>query len=190
MIEKVLARKINLVGIDVDGTMTDGGLYIGATTLAHGGAPIELKRFDIQDGLGIVLLKVARIVVVPVTGRPSEASRMRAEELGTDAYVVVPPEKKVHAFESILHRYNTRWEEACFVGDDLPDVPIMRKVGLPVAVGNAAAEVKELAVHTTKATGGRGAIREFVETLLKARGTWDDVVRTYLREKSDVALTR
>jgi 3-deoxy-D-manno-octulosonate 8-phosphate phosphatase (KDO 8-P phosphatase) len=124
------------------------------------------------------------------TGRPGESARLRAQELGVDAFLMDPSARKLASFESVLHKYNTRWEEAAFIGDDLPDVPILERVGLPVAVANAVAEVKEIAVHTTKASGGNGAIREFVETFLKARGAWTDVVRTYLKERSDVALAR
>jgi 3-deoxy-D-manno-octulosonate 8-phosphate phosphatase (KDO 8-P phosphatase) len=186
MIEPVLAKRITLVGIDVDGTMTDGGLYLGSVPGTLGGVQaVELKRFDIQDGLGIGLLKSAGLVVAIVTGRPSEASRLRAQELCVDAFVSVPAAKKLPAFESVLHKYNTRWEEACFIGDDLPDLPIMQRAGLPVAVANATAEVREIAAHRTSARGGFGAIREFVETFLKARGAWDDVVRAYLKERGD-----
>jgi 3-deoxy-D-manno-octulosonate 8-phosphate phosphatase (KDO 8-P phosphatase) len=191
MIEPVLAKRIQLVGVDVDGTMTDGGIYLGAAANTLGTTqPVELKRFDIQDGIGMVLLKAAGLVVVMSTGRPGEAARLRAQELGVDAFLVDPSARKLTSFEAVLHKYNTRWEETAFVGDDLPDLPILQRVGLPVAVANAAAEVKEIAAHTTKAPGGHGAIREFVETFLKARGTWTDVVRAYLKERSDVALAR
>jgi 3-deoxy-D-manno-octulosonate 8-phosphate phosphatase (KDO 8-P phosphatase) len=191
MIEKVLAKRIQLVGVDVDGTMTDGGLYIGAASNSLGQAqPVELKRFDIQDGLGMVLLKSAGLVVVMSTGRAGEAARLRAQELGVDAFLMDPTARKLASFEAVLHKYNTRWEEAAFVGDDLPDLPILQRVGLPVAVANAVDEVQEVAAHTTRAPGGRGAVREFVETFLRARGAWTDVVRAYLKERNDVALAR
>ncbi|MFI5208172.1 MAG: KdsC family phosphatase [Gemmatimonadales bacterium] len=191
MIEPVLARRIQLVGVDVDGTMTDGGVYLGTTANTLGQAqPVELKRFDIQDGIGMVLLKAAGLLVVMSTGRPSDAARLRAQELGVDAFLVDPSARKLASFEAVLHKYNTRWEEAAYVGDDLPDLPILQRVGLPVAVANAVTEVKEVAAHTTKAPGGHGAIREFVETFLKARGAWTDVLRAYLKERSDAALAR
>jgi 3-deoxy-D-manno-octulosonate 8-phosphate phosphatase (KDO 8-P phosphatase) len=183
MIEPAVARRVRLVGFDVDGTMTDGGLYIGVA----GGQPVELKRFDIQDGLGVHLLRSAGLVVAIVTGRAGEAARMRAEELQVDEFAADAGARKLSAFEAILARHQTRWEEACFIGDDLPDLPLLRRVGLPVAVANACREAKEAARFTTAAAGGRGAIREFAEAFLQARGAWTDSVRTYLRERGDVA---
>jgi 3-deoxy-D-manno-octulosonate 8-phosphate phosphatase (KDO 8-P phosphatase) len=124
------------------------------------------------------------------TGRAGDAARLRAQELGVDDFLVDPSARKLTSFEAVLHKHNTRWEEAAFIGDDLPDLPILHRVGLPVAVANAVPEVQEAALHTTKARGGSGAVREFVETFLKARGAWTDVVRAYLKERSDVALAR
>ncbi|HXY70627.1 MAG TPA: HAD hydrolase family protein [Gemmatimonadales bacterium] len=183
MIEPAVARRVKLVGFDVDGTMTDGGLYIGTA----GGQPVELKRFDIQDGLGVHLLRAAGLVVAIVTGRAGDAARLRAEELEVDEFCADAGARKLPAFEAILARRQTRWEEACFIGDDLPDLPLLRRVGLPVAVANACREAKEAARYTTAAGGGRGAIREFTEAFLQARGAWTDSVRTYLRERGDVA---
>ena len=181
--EPAVAKRIRLVGLDVDGTMTDGGLYIGAIARE----PVELKRFDIQDGLGIVLLKRAGLQVVVVTGRAGEAARLRAEELKVDEFAAQGMAKKMEVFDGMLTKRGLRWEEACFVGDDLPDLPIMRRVGLPVAVANAVKEVKDVARFTTAAPGGRGAVREFVEVFLRARGAWTDVVRQYLKERGDDA---
>ena len=93
--------------------------------------------------------------------------------------------KKFPAFDSLLERRGIGWSDAAFVADDLIDVPILRKVGLPVAVANAVPEVKEAAAYTTRASGGRGAVREFVEAFLKARGCWNDIVKTYLAERGD-----
>jgi 3-deoxy-D-manno-octulosonate 8-phosphate phosphatase (KDO 8-P phosphatase) len=183
MIEPAVARRIKLVGFDVDGTMTDGGLYIGTA----GGQPVELKRFDIQDGLGVHLLRAAGLVVVIVTGRGGDAARLRAEELKVDEFVAEVGARKLPAFEAMLARHQARWEDACFIGDDLPDLPLLRRVALPVAVANACPEAKEAARFTTAAAGGRGAIREFAEAFLKARGVWTDLVRTYLRERGDVS---
>ena len=184
MIDPAVARRIRLVAFDVDGTMTDGGLYIGRASGADG-APIELKRFDIQDGFGFVLLKRAGLLLAMVTGRASEASRMRAAELHVDDYVEQGSMKKFPAFDALLGRRGIGWEDAAFVADDLIDVPILRNVGLPVAVANAVPEVKDAAVYTTKAPGGRGAVREFVEAFLRARGCWNDTVKTYLAERGD-----
>jgi 3-deoxy-D-manno-octulosonate 8-phosphate phosphatase (KDO 8-P phosphatase) len=182
MIEPAVARRIKLVGFDVDGTMTDGGLYIGTA----GGQPAEFKRFDIQDGLGVYLLRAAGLVVVIVTGRGGDAARLRAEELQVDEFAAETGARKLPVFEGMLLRHQSRWEEACFIGDDLPDLPLLRRVALPVAVANACREVKDAARFTTAAGGGRGAIREFAEVFLQARGVWTDVVRNYLRERGDV----
>jgi 3-deoxy-D-manno-octulosonate 8-phosphate phosphatase (KDO 8-P phosphatase) len=182
VIEPAVARRVKLVGFDVDGTMTDGGLYIGAS----GGQPVELKRFDIQDGLGVHLLRAAGLVVVIVTGRAGDAARLRAEELQVDEFAADAGARKLPVFEAMLERRKVRWEDACFLGDDLPDLPLLRRVALPVAVANACSEAKEAARFVTTAAGGGGAVREFAEAFLKARGSWTDVVRTYLRERGDV----
>ncbi|MDP3773065.1 MAG: HAD hydrolase family protein [Gemmatimonadales bacterium] len=181
MIELAVAGRIKLIGFDVDGTLTDGGLYIGAA----GGQPVELKRFDIQDGLGVKLLTRAGLLTAVVTARAGEAARIRSSEMGVDEFVISGGHK-LPAFEAILQKRQVRWEEVCFIGDDLPDLPILRQVGLPVAVADACKEVKEAARYTTAAGGGHGAVRELAETFLKARGVWNEVVRAYLRERGDV----
>ena len=183
MIEGAVARRIKLVGFDVDGTMTDGGLYLGVA----GGHPVELKRFDIQDGLGVHFLRAAGLAVVIVTGRGGDAARLRATELQVDEFGADVSARKLPVFEGMLLRRQIRWEEACFIGDDLPDLPLLRRVALPVGVANACAEVKEVARFTTKASGGRGALREFAEAFLKARGSWNELIRAYLRERGDIA---
>jgi 3-deoxy-D-manno-octulosonate 8-phosphate phosphatase (KDO 8-P phosphatase) len=181
MIDAAIARRIRLVGMDVDGTLTDGGLFIGA---AQGGPRIELKRFDIQDGMGMKLLQRSGVLIALVTGRAGEAARLRAEELKVDEFVI-SGKHKLPAFTTIVEKHGVAWDESAFIGDDLIDIPIMERVALPVAVGNAVAEVKAVARHTTAAAGGHGAVREFAEALLKARGTWDDTVEEYVRERSE-----
>jgi 3-deoxy-D-manno-octulosonate 8-phosphate phosphatase (KDO 8-P phosphatase) len=183
MIEPALARRIKLVGFDVDGTMTDGGLYVGTV----GGQPVELKRFDIQDGVGVRLLRSSGLVVAIVTGRGGDAARLRAQELQVDEFDADPAARKLPVFEGMLLRRQIRWEEACFIGDDLPDLPLLRRVALPIGVANACAEVKAAARFVTGAPGGRGALREFAEVFLKARGVWSELVSAYLRERGDVA---
>jgi 3-deoxy-D-manno-octulosonate 8-phosphate phosphatase (KDO 8-P phosphatase) len=183
MIEPAVAKRIKLVGFDVDGTLTDGGLFIGV----ENGQPLELKRFDIQDGLGVHLLRSAGLPVAVVTGRGGQAAEVRARELNVDEFIADTSARKLAAFEAILQKRQIRWEESCFIGDDLPDLPILRRVALPVAVANAAHEVKEAARFTTSVGGGHGAVREFAEVFLRARGVWTDLVRTYLRERGDVS---
>lgn len=181
MLEPLLAKRIQLVGLDVDGVLTDGGVYVGGDQ----GVPIELKRFDIRDGIGILLLRAAGLRVVIVSGRVSEATRIRAEELGIDEIVQDDFAQKLPPFEAMLERANVRIEDAAFLGDDLPDIPILRRVGLPATVPDAAPEVRQLARYTTEARGGRGAVREFAEALLHARGQWDGAVARYLAERGE-----
>lgn len=184
MIEPLLAKRIRLVGLDVDGTMTDGGLYLGPMP-SDASTPLELKRFDIQDGLGIVLLKRAGLIVSVVTGRGGEAARLRSAELNVDDYVVQGNAKKLAVFEGLLQKHGVRFEDAAYVGDDLIDLPILKRVGLAVAVANAVPEVKAACGYCTGRSGGHGALREFIETFLKARGAWNDIVKAYLVERGD-----
>ena len=180
MLKTALARRLKLVGFDVDGVLTDGGVYVGQTT-DH---PVELKRFHIQDGLGVKLLRQAGLAVVLVSARRSEATELRARELKVDE--VVQDNQKLAAFATILARRGVEWDECAFVGDDLPDLPILRRVGLPIAVPNAVAEVKAAVRLVTDAAGGQAAVREVAETILKARGGWDDLVQQYLQARGDV----
>jgi 3-deoxy-D-manno-octulosonate 8-phosphate phosphatase (KDO 8-P phosphatase) len=176
VLEPTVARRIRLVGLDVDGVLTDNGVYVGMVQ----GKPAELKRFDIQDGIGVVLLRLAGLRVVVLSGRRSDATELRATELSVDACLQEHYASKVPAFENALAQFGVSWDEAAFLGDDLPDVPVLQRVGLPVAVANATADARALARHTTRAAGGRGAVREFVEELLRARGEWEQTVAAYL----------
>jgi 3-deoxy-D-manno-octulosonate 8-phosphate phosphatase (KDO 8-P phosphatase) len=174
------ARKVRLLGLDVDGVLTDNGVFIGPIA----GQRVELKRFDIQDGLGLILLRTAGLPVVWLSGRSSEATALRAAELRVEELLQVPGPRKVSAFAEMLQRRGIAWEEAAFVGDDLADLPLLRKVGLPIAVANAVSEVKEVAAHVTSAAGGHGAVREVVEALLRARGEWADTLARYFSEQT------
>lgn len=175
-----VARRVRLVGLDVDGVLTDGGIYLGDSA----GDRVEHKRYDIQDGLGIYFLRSAGIPVVIVTGRVSESVRLRAEELQVDGVAQDAQAQKLPAFLAMLDRFGVAPAEAAFVGDDFPDLAVLRVVGLPVAVGNAVPEIAaECALRLTRA-GGHGAVREFAELLLKARGEWDDVTGRYVLERS------
>ncbi len=180
MIDTALAQRIKLVGLDVDGVLTDGGIYLGDVD----GARVEFKRYDIQDGLGIKFMRDAGIKVVIVTGRVSESVRHRADELEVDGLVQDATAQKLPAFRGLLDLHAVSADEAAFVGDDFPDVSVLREVALPVAVGNAVPEIRAIcALHLTR-DGGRGAVREFAELLLKARGQWDEVTDRYVRERS------
>jgi 3-deoxy-D-manno-octulosonate 8-phosphate phosphatase (KDO 8-P phosphatase) len=174
------ARRVRLIGLDVDGVLTDNGVFIGPVA----GERVELKRFDIQDGLGLILLRAAGLPVVWLSGRSSEATAMRAAELRVEELLQVPGPRKAAAFAEVLKRRGIEWEEAAFVGDDLADLPVLRKVGLPIAVANAVPEVKAVAAHITKAAGGHGAVREVVEALLRARGDWAETLARYFTEQT------
>lgn len=179
-----LARRIRMVGLDVDGVLTDGGVYLGATKSAEGGVPFEFKRYDIQDGLGIQLLRDCGLTVVIITGRVSDSVAQRAAELRVDAVVQDPEAQKLSALTRLAANFGCTLDEVAFVGDDLPDLAVMRHVGLPVAVGNAVPEVRRAAVLQLHAGGGHGAVREFAESLLDARGEWIDAVERYVAHRS------
>lgn len=176
MIAVSAAKRVKFVGLDVDGVMTDGGIFLGDVD----GKRIELKRYEIQDGLGIVLLRKAGIKVGIITGRESESVRLRGEELKVDAVVQDTKVRKLSALTSMLAQFGIAPSDAAFVGDDLPDLSVLRAVGMSVAVANASKEVKAIAnIHLTR-DGGYGAVREFAEMLLTARGEWDGVVKDYV----------
>jgi 3-deoxy-D-manno-octulosonate 8-phosphate phosphatase (KDO 8-P phosphatase) len=179
-----LARRVRLLVLDVDGVLTDGGIYLGATA---SGEPVELKRFEITDGLGIHLLQEAGIRVSIVTGRESEAVRLRALELAVDECHQDRTARKLVIVDALLERLGIGWEETAFLGDDLADIPVLRRVGVPCAVANAVAEVRALAVWTGRRRGGAGAVRELAEALLSARGEWSSRVEEYLLAREATA---
>lgn len=174
------ARRVRWVGFDVDGVLTDGGIYLGDVA----GERVELKRFDIQDGVGVLLLRMAGIATGIVTGRASESVRLRAEELGIDDVVQDPRARKLSALREIARRRRIGLDEMAFVGDDLPDVGAFRAVGVAACVANGTSEAwREASVRLTRG-GGHGAVREFAELLLLARGEWADVVERYVSSRS------
>jgi 3-deoxy-D-manno-octulosonate 8-phosphate phosphatase (KDO 8-P phosphatase) len=158
--------------------LTDNGIWIGPM----GGERVELKRFDIQDGLGLVLLRTAGIPVIWISGRHSAATELRARELRVEELLQVPGPTKLEALGALLERRGVAWDQVAYVGDDLADLQVLRRVGLPLAVANAVVEVREAAVATTRAAGGHGAVREVVEALLKARGVWPEMLERYFTE--------
>lgn len=182
-LDAALAARIRLVCFDVDGVLTDGGIILGDAA----GARVELKRYDIQDGLGIVLLQQAGVLTAIITGRESESVALRARELRVDELVQDRHARKVPALRRILEQRGLDWSEVAFVGDDLPDLGVMRLVGLPVATGNAMPEARRAAVVQLSRAGGAGAVREFCELLLRARGEWDAQVEAYVRSRSEEA---
>jgi len=175
-----IAAAIRLVILDVDGVMTDGGIYLGATA---SGEPVELKRFEITDGLGVHLLKRAGVEVAIVTGRRSAVVAARARELGISEVHQDPGADKLPIVSALLQRAGLEWSQAAFLSDDLADIPVLRRVGLPAAVANAVPEVAALARFRTSRRGGCGAVRELAEELLRKRGDWERVVADYLKER-------
>ena len=181
MIEDAVARKIKMLAFDVDGVLTNNAVYLGLVDDHR----VEFKQFDIQDGLATGLARRMGMVVAWVSGRYSDATTLRAAELNVDELIQDAGARKVPAMTEMLLRRGLGWEEVAFVGDDLADIPVLRRVGLPIAVANAVTEVKRLASYTTSAVGGSGAVREAIEVVLRAQGRWDDAVQTYLHDRGE-----
>jgi 3-deoxy-D-manno-octulosonate 8-phosphate phosphatase (KDO 8-P phosphatase) len=158
---------VKLLLCDVDGVLTDAGVFIGTG--------VELKRFDIQDGLGLVTLRRQGLKVGWISSRPSTATALRAEELKID-FLLQQKGSKVEAIEQLLAKEGLGWAEVCYIGDDIVDLGPLKRAGVAVAVPNGVTETKALAHYITSAPGGRGAVREVVELILKAQKKWDHVV--------------
>ncbi|MBA4016808.1 MAG: phenylphosphate carboxylase subunit delta [Pirellula sp.] len=166
-----LCQPIELILADVDGVLTDGSIIFT-------NEGIEIKRFNIQDGLGIRLWQRAGGKFGLVTGRNSHIVNVRAAELGIEI-VRQGTEKKVAAVKEILAQLRLEPRQVCYIGDDLPDLPALRYVGLGVAVANACVDVRQVADYVTTALGGAGAVREVIEVVLRSQQRWDDVVHSY-----------
>jgi len=156
-----LFKRIKLLFLDVDGVLTDGGIWVD-------GEGRELAKFDVQDGKGIVRAQEKGLIVAFVTAKQLEATKRRADTLGVKE-VWLGVKEKAEIFETLRRRYSLSSEEIAAVGDDLQDLPVMERAGLAVAVANARPEVKAVAHYITQARGGQGAIRELVELILEAR---------------------
>lgn len=176
------ARRIRLVIFDVDGVLTDAGVYLGQLP---DGERLELKRFDIQDGLGIKMLMESGVEVAFVSGRESHATMIRADELGVEECHQAPGARKLPVVMDLLERKGVEWDEVAMLADDLPDMAVWARVGLRAAVANAQPEIAGRAHWQGSVPGGRGAVREFCRTLLDARGEWDDAVERYVAERSE-----
>lgn len=162
LLERV--KKIKLLACDVDGVLTDGLLYVG-------GKGEEMKAFHAHDGLGMKLAQKQGLLVTIITGKSSQSVISRAEELGLDD-VHLGIRDKLGRMKEILQKENLSFEQVAFIGDDLNDLYLMEKVGLAVTVPNGAPELKAVAHYITGRSGGRGAVREVVELLLKGQGRW------------------
>ncbi len=166
------AKKIKLIIFDVDGVLTDGGLYFSDEGT-------ELKRFNSLDGLGIKLLKQNGIEVAVISARSSKNVAHRMKNLGIEHFYQGQDDKLV-AFNNLIKKLSFQSEQVAYMGDDIIDLPAMRKTGLPIAVANAHELVKENAYFVTKKIGGHGAVREVCDLLLKAQNAFDKAMKKYL----------
>lgn len=161
-------KKIKLLVMDVDGVLTDGKIVVDARGK-------ELKFFDVQDGFGLVLLRQAGIKTAILSARSSPAVAARAEDLKIDK-ICQDAYPKSDVYARLIREFGLMDEKVCFVADDLPDLAVLKRVGLAVAVSNAVAEVKKAAHYITACRGGDGAVREVVELILKAQGKWKNIL--------------
>lgn len=168
------ARAVRLLVMDVDGVLTDGRMF-----LTERGD--ELKAFHSRDGVAIALARQAGLRTAMVTGESSTIAKTRGDRLGVDA-VVLGARRKGDAVEALCAQFGVPLPAAAFVGDDLLDIPALQRVGLAVAVADAAPEVRAVCHLVTRAAGGRGAVRECVERILRAQGRWRSAVEAYVRE--------
>jgi len=166
-----LCRPIELLLSDVDGVLTDG-------TLQYDNQGIETKRFHIRDGIGVRLWQKCGYRVGLVTARSSQIVKSRAAELGIDIVRQATLDKPGTIAE-IVGELEIEPSQVCYLGDDLPDLPVLRMVGLGVAVADACEEVRDAADYVTAAAGGKGALRETVELILKAQHRWEDLIQEY-----------
>ncbi len=164
-------EQIELICLDVDGVLTDGGIIIDS----HGR---ESKRFHVRDGLGLRVWRTLGGEVAIITGRSGAVVRHRAEELGID-HVFQGSRDKVADFGRLLNDLDISATKAAMIGDDLPDLPVMHLAGYPMAVADAVREVRDAAEYVTTRPGGLGAVREAVEHLLKAQERWDEALELF-----------
>jgi 3-deoxy-D-manno-octulosonate 8-phosphate phosphatase (KDO 8-P phosphatase) len=169
---KKRAAQIQLLLMDVDGTMTDGGVTLLSQS-DH--TALEIKTFDAHDGQGLTLAQTAGLRTGCITGRESAALLRRAHEMKME-FIYMRRALKMPAYEEILSKAGVPDTAVAYIGDDLPDIPVLRRVGLAVAVGDAVPEVKDVAHYTTKALAGHGAVREAVELILKSKGIWAEMI--------------
>jgi len=165
------AQGVRVAFFDVDGVLTDGGLF-----LDEAGEPF--KRFHILDGLGLKLLQRGGITPVVITGRDSPALRSRLAALGI-SHAHYGTEAKLAAAEQTLHSLGCDWKQAAAIGDDWPDLPVLRRCAFACAPAHAHAEVKAISHHVTQAAGGHGAAREFCDLLLVANGRYAGLLESY-----------
>jgi 3-deoxy-D-manno-octulosonate 8-phosphate phosphatase (KDO 8-P phosphatase) len=170
LIEK-RAKKIKLLILDVDGVLTDGRII-------YANSGDELKFFDVTDGMGLSLWSRAGLKSAILTAKESNIIPNRAKAMHIDK-IYQNALRKLEVFEKILAEFGVSPEEVCFIGDDVVDIPVLKRVGFAVSVPNAVPEAKKEAHYITKREGGRGAVREIIDMILKAQGKWDEVMKRY-----------
>ncbi|HAH20061.1 MAG: hypothetical protein A2Y00_09170 [Omnitrophica WOR_2 bacterium GWF2_43_52] len=165
-------KKIKLLILDVDGVLTDG-------RIVYDSKGRDSKFFDVHDGLGVSLLRRAGLRTILITAKGSKTIKPRAKDMRVEEYYEdVFPKTKV--LDKILLKHSVTNDEICFIGDDLVDLSIMKAIGFPVAVANASDDIKAVASYITQKTGGRGAVREVAELILKTQDKWDEAIKKYL----------
>jgi 3-deoxy-D-manno-octulosonate 8-phosphate phosphatase (KDO 8-P phosphatase) len=165
---------IELLVVDVDGVLTDGGII-------HANSGDEQKQFHVRDGSALKMWRFAGKSAALITGRSSRLVEVRAAEVGIDP-VIQGAAEKLPAYRQLLASGNWRPEQVCFVGDDVPDLPLVRHCGLAVAVADACPEVRAEAHHVLTAPGGRGAVRQAIELILRVQGKWQTIVERFRSE--------
>lgn len=155
-------KKIKMLISDVDGVWTDGSFYKGTDGF-------EFKKFTVFDGVGVAMARAADLKIALISGRYSDATKYRAEELKIED-VYNGTLNKIPAYEELKSKYKLEDSEIAYLGDDLIDLPIMSLVGVPIAVANAVSEIKKIAIHTTKISGGDGAFRDAVQWIIEQQG--------------------
>lgn len=168
------AGKVKVLVLDVDGVLTDGRIVYGN----HGE---EIKNFDVNDGLGIIMVKRAGLKCVILTAKASKVVTKRAKELKIDK-VYHNFHYKIEALHMICRRFKVKEDQICFVGDDVIDIPVLKRVGLAASPPNAMDYVKTFSHFITTKRGGRGAVREVCDLILKAQGKWDEVTKRYFTD--------
>ena len=164
-------KKIKVFACDVDGILTDGKIIFNN----HG---VQTKNFNVLDGFGLVLLKQLNFKTAIITARGARVVTLRAKDLGINK-VYLDSHNKIKEYEKLLRHFRVKDEEVCFMGDDLTDLKVLKRVGFAVSVPNGAGEVKRAADYITKKQGGQGAVREVVELILKTQGLWKKVMAKY-----------
>lgn len=166
-----IAKNIKLLILDVDGVLTDGGIILD-------NEGNEFKSFHVRDGHGIKMLIRAGIKIAMITGRHSKVVERRAQELGITDVFQKCHDKRI-AYKQLAEKYSLSDSEIAYIGDDIVDIPLLKGCGLSVTVADADDEVKAFAMMTTKRRGGRGAVREVCDFILKAKGLWQDIIDGY-----------